>query len=515
MMVLTISDNNFVCRFVSILIICLTFVFTANISIAEDDEIDDNPFYKISEGEILQIRIKDAIFQALEQNPTVTIQRQEPAKYKTLANEERADFDPELTASVDQSKTKLQRFLGTQPDPVRMTWDRSNYDIEISETLPTGTNISANMSMTGSVSSLYTDQFSGVVGVTVTQALLRGFGIGANMANLRKAKLDIEISQAELKAVAENLVADVEKAYWNLYLTAEEITIQKRSLELADRQLQESLERVAVGRLPELELAAVHAEVATRREALIDARGRHEQARLNFLFLLNPSGNEIWSLRPVPVDKPFIPTDSLDAITLHEELGMQFRPDLIQAQLNLQKGELDIKQTKNGLLPQLDFFITYGKTTYAKTFNDAIPDLQSPFHEAIAGITFALPVPNRRARARYDYARHTQEQKELAVKNMERLVQLDVRSAYIEAIRSKELIVATRVTRELQERNMGAEQEKFRVGKSTNYLVLQAQRDFTASQLDEAQSMVSYLNALIDLYVMEGTLLSRRGIDSL
>ncbi|MBN1293669.1 MAG: TolC family protein [Candidatus Latescibacteria bacterium] len=515
MMAFTLSDNGFVRYFVNILTTCLILFFFAGISGAAENEIADNPFSGISGGEILQINIKDAIFQALEQNPTVTIQRQEPAKYQTFASEERADFDPEITASADQNKTKLQRFLGAQPNPIRMTWDRSNYDIGISETLPTGTIVSANMSMTGSISSLYTDQFSGIVGVTVTQALLRGFGIGANLANLRKAKLDIEISEAELKAVAENLVADVEKAYWNLYLTAEEINIQKSSLELADKQLQESLERVAVGRLPELELAAVHAEVATRREALIDAQSRYEQARLNFLFLLNPSGIDIWSSRPVPVDKPFIPTDTLDAIAVHEELGMQFRADLIQAQLNLKKGELDIQQTKNGLLPRLDFFITYGKTTYAKTFKDAIPDLQSPFHEATAGFTFAMPVPNRGARARVERARRTQQQMEMAVINMERLVQLDVRSAYIEAVRSKELIVATRVTRELQERNMDAEQEKFRVGKSTNFLVLQAQRDFTASQLDEARSMVSYLNALIDLYLMEGTMLSRRGIENL
>jgi outer membrane protein TolC len=96
---------------------------------------------------------------------------------------------------------------------------------------------------------------------------------------------------------------------------------------------------------------------------------------------------------------------------------------------------------------------------------------------------------------------------------MERMVQRDVRSAYTEVMRTRQQIEATRVTRDLQEQNLEAEVEKFRVGRSTNLLVLGVQRDFTASQLDVIRAAVDYLNALVDLYVMEGTLLERRGIN--
>jgi outer membrane protein TolC len=66
-----------------------------------------------------------------------------------------------------------------------------------------------------------------------------------------------------------------------------------------------------------------------------------------------------------------------------------------------------------------------------------------------------------------------------------------------------------------EEKKLAAEVEKFRVGKSTNILVLQAQRDFTASRLDEASAMVAYLDALVSLYQSEGSLLERRGINAL
>ena len=131
-----------------------------------------------------------------------------------------------------------------------------------------------------------------------------------------------------------------------------------------------------------------------------------------------------------------------------------------------------------------------------------------------AGVTLSFPVSKRQARAEHSRAKYSREQLELSLNNMERLVERDLRSAYAEVLRSRQQIEATQVARDLQEKKLLAEQEKARVGKSTNFLVLQAQRDYVASQLSEARAMVAYLNALVDLYLMEGTLLERRGIQS-
>lgn len=478
-----------------------------------DDSRDQNPFQQLKSADTLKIDLQEAILTALEHNPSLSIQRLTPKISRTVVKEQGAIYDPTISASANKTKTKQQRFLGSRPEPFELITDRSQYDAGLSQNLPFGTSVSANVAMTTALSNIYTDQYSGNVGITITQSLLQGFGLGANLASLRRARLDYEISRAELRRIAEEVIASVEKAYWDLYLTREEINIQQRSLELANKQLKESQERVAVGKLPELELAAVHAEVATRKEALIDAQSRYEQARLRLLYLLNPSQKPSWTTVPWPLDRPFVPTDTLDALEIHEQLAMKYRPDLKQARLSLKKGEVEIARTRNGLLPRLDFFITLGRTTYSKIFREAIPDVQSPFYEINGGLTFSFPITDRKAIAQYARAKYSQEQLELALRNMEQLVQWDVRSAYIEVLRSREQISATRVARELQAKKLDAELEKFRVGKSTNFLVLQAQRDLTASQLNEARAMVAYLNALVNLYLMEGTLLERRGID--
>jgi len=56
--------------------------------------------------------------------------------------------------------------------------------------------------------------------------------------------------------------------------------------------------------------------------------------------------------------------------------------------------------------------------------------------------------------------------------------------------------------------------EKFRVGKSTSFLVARAQRDLVAGQAAEIQAVVNYLKAVTELYRLDGTLLTRRGLEA-
>jgi len=460
----------------------------------------------------IDIRLENAILLGLENNPTILVQKLAPELSQAAVKQQKGAFDPVVTANVQRSENKSQRQLGTNANPVDLTTTQTSFGAGISQSLPTGTDVAITTSMSGSISSLYTDQYAGSIGMTVNQSLLRGFGLATNLASVRSAKIDVTISESELKGVAEAVTATIEKAYWDLYLTAEMMRIQAASLALAEQQFRETEERVKVGNLPDLELAAVAAESAARKSQLIDASSQHEQARLKIIYLIYPDEIGVWSRYPLPVDPPELPADFLDPVTIHAALSLKYRPDLIQARLNLKKQELVVAQTRNGLLPKLDLFISLGQSTYAQTFSSATPDFSSPFYQVSGGLNFSLPVPNRQSAAQLERVRVSRRQQELAVSNMEKQIQLDIRSKYLEVLRTRQQVVATNVTRQLQEDKLSAEQEKFRVGKSTNILVLQAQRDFTSSQLDEARSVVGYLNALVELYLAEGTLLERRGI---
>ncbi len=117
---------------------------------------------------------------------------------------------------------------------------------------------------------------------------------------------------------------------------------------------------------------------------------------------------------PSLTDRPFVHEDNMDAITVHEQVGLQYRSDIQQARFRMKKGELDVQQTKNGLLPRLDFFLNFGKTTYAKSFSDAIPEPGSDYYDMSAGLTFKMPLSNRKANANYDKAVRSMEQMEMS-----------------------------------------------------------------------------------------------------
>jgi outer membrane protein TolC len=97
---------------------------------------------------------------------------------------------------------------------------------------------------------------------------------------------------------------------------------------------------------------------------------------------------------------------------------------------------------------------------------------------------------------------------------MEQLVQVDVRSAYVDVLSTAEQIKATQLTKQSREATLNIEHEKFRLGKSTSFLVAQAQRDLVASEIATVEAVIAYRKALLDLYRFEGTLLERKGIQT-
>lgn len=194
------------------------------------------------------------------------------------------------------------------------------------------------------------------------------------------------------------------------------------------------------------------------------------------------------------------------------QLARQSRPDLREADLRLRQNRLETIFTRNGLLPKLDFFISLGKTGFADTFSDSFKELDGPTYDFTTGVRLSHYLGNRAAEASHLASRARRQQASEAVRNLEELIDLDVRLAVNEGERSRRQISASRITRELQEQTLSAEKERFDVGASTALLVAQAQRDYLASQIAEVEAVVNYRLAIIQLYLAEGSLLERRGV---
>ena len=468
----------------------------------------------------LSLTVEKAIVLLLQNNSSLMVDKINPAIRKTAEADARAVFDPTLSAAYNESRAQITQTMTasapTKTEKVTVTSRSRDYNgnVGISEFLPTGTSLDLTFTGDRTVTGSHQDNPNVANSdVSITQKLLKGMGLNVNLASLRQAKIDTLSSEYELRGFTMALVAQLENAYWDYLLAQKQIKIFDDSLGIAESQLRETQERIKIGKIAESEHFAAEAEVASRREGLIDARAALDKARLNLLQLLNPNGQLLHDRNVVLLSEPVLPTAPVSNVNDHVTLALRIRPDLNQARLSVKRNELDIVKTKNGVLPELDLFINLGNTGYADSFNGSTDDLfDGKSHNRQIGLQLNYALGNRAARADYRRALLSHDQALAALANMNQLAVQDVRNAHIEANRVREQVSATRVTRLLQEKTLETEREKLRVGKSTLLLVAQAERDLLTSQINEVQAFVSCLKALVNLYRLDGSLLERRGI---
>jgi outer membrane protein TolC len=463
----------------------------------------------------LKVTITEAILLSLENNRSLVVQRLNPSIQQTAEDRERAVFDPTTNAEIFGGRVKGERLARSGSDTEDFTTDTVEGVISLEQYFPTGTTVALEAGSEMDDSSLYDSSFySTRLGMTVTQALLRGYGTDVNLAKLRQARLDTRMSEYELRGFTEFLVAEVERTYWDYALARRQIEIVEESLKVARQQLEETNQLIEVGRLAKAELAAVQAEVAAQEQALIEARANKESIRLQLLRLLNPQGPAIWQREVDLIYQPTLPDIKLEDVELHVAVAMRMRPVLNEARLEILHSDLELIKTRNGLLPLMDLFITLGKSGYADSFGESVNNLKKDSYDALAGVRFEYPIFNRDAEALQRRAVLTREQAQKVLENLAQLVEVDVRTAYIEVNRTKQQIVASTVTRRFDEEKLRTETEKLRVGKSTSFLVAQAQRDLLVSRIAEVRALANYLKALVDLYRQDGSLLERRRISA-
>ncbi|MBN1226013.1 MAG: TolC family protein [Deltaproteobacteria bacterium] len=461
----------------------------------------------------IKITPAKAILIALENNRSLSVEKMNPFIQKTFEQQLRAEFDPTIEAEISGLRSKAEMLK--QPEGYSGHSTSNIYEgiISLKKFFPTGTFLEADAIVETTDSDVYNRTFSSArLGLSATQSLLRGFGSEVNLAQLRQSQIDTEISQYELRGFSEALVAQVETAYWDYALSRRQIEIVLESVKVAKQQIAETQEMIKVGTMAEAELAALQAELASQQQELINARSLQESARLKLLRLLNPLGDSLWSRDVILVHPPVLPNIELDEVQSHVSLATSIRPEINQAKLEIKQKDLEIVRTKNGLLPRMDLFISLGKTGYSDSFVNSANDISEENYDVMIGVNLEYPLFNRDARAQHQRSLLRRDQAEMALKNLTQLIELDVRNAYIEVNRTREQISASTATRRFEEEKLRVETEKFRVGHSTNFFVAQAQRDLLLSKINEVQSVVDFLKALIQFYRLEGSLLERRGI---
>lgn len=471
-----------------------------------------------NEGNV-EITLSQAILVGLTNNKVFQVEKLKPPITSSGEEVERAAFDPVGRVVLEKSRQRSDFYT------VNKDFKAS---AGVSHLLPTGTTLDfeagtewnpnyPQLAGSGSAASAkdpIISDWKSYAKLSVTQALLRGGGSQVNLANLRKARLDTQISLYELTGLAQSHTAEIELAYWEYFLALGRVHIYNRSLALGRGWVKDTTDRIRLGQKAKSDIYFFQAQVSTTEQSLIDARSLLEKTRLRLLRLISPPSVDLWNRQLRLMSKPNIPKDSLEDLQDHILLSSRMRPDINQAKLQEQKGELEIVRTKNGLLPKLDFFIQLGRTGYSRTFSGTLLDYSEGDGGAdlLGRLKLEFPFLNRRAKAEYNRSVLEFAKQREAVDNLIQLAQQDVLLAYVEIQRAKDQMRTSSSLINVQLEKRKAETEKYRLGSSTADKVAQAEKDTVTAELSALQARIDYLKGLTQFYVAEGSLLPRRGI---
>ena len=127
-------------------------------------------------------------------------------------------------------------------------------------------------------------------------------------------------------------------------------------------------------------------------------------------------------------------------------------------------------------------------------------------------MNFSYPLGLSAQEASVARARVQLSQVQAQLKQIELQVATDVTNAALTAQSAAEAVQAAQAAREFAERKLEAEQSKFEVGMSTNYFVVQAQRDLRDAQNTELRQMLNYRKSLVELERLQQTTLQNLNI---
>jgi outer membrane protein TolC len=527
----------------------------------------------------LELSLQEAVELALENNMDIVVQRYNPwfadtgiLKAKaggfgggtpgavfggSTANNPFLNFDPVITSTItldDRNipvNNPLTSGTGTGVSAlVPLTVHTSTFNTQYSQGFHTGTTLFAAWDNTRSSSSSAANLFNPSVTTTIfagfQQQLLNGFGRSVNTRNIRIANNNRKIADWAFTQQAITTVTNTITAYWELVFARGNVKVQEQAVTVAEKLYNDNRKQLEIGTMAPLEVTRAESEVAANRQNLIVAQTLHlqdQQALRNFISK-NPLAPNFVNVEVIPTDLPTRP-EAIEAGTFEEAVKEAYarRPELQESALNLINSAIDVKATRNALLPTATLTAQYGTvglagnspirgtTTivssgipivdangnpvsvngtpiFAPTTSTPITGItQAGFGDALSSafhnnfpdyqvsLNVQIPIRNRSAQADNQRSILAQRQLEAQLQQLKNAALLDVRNTYIALAQDRARVEAASKARELQQQTFDAEQKKYQLGASTVYLVIQTQRDLIAAQGTELRALADLVEA--------------------
>jgi outer membrane protein TolC len=490
---------------------------------------------------VVRLTLEEAVKYALDRNLDIAVQRLNPQINDIAIASIRTVYHPALTSTVSTQSTTTpanSTLAGSNTPGAPVVADLTTYNGGIAQSIPFGGGsfsvaLNNNKSTTTSANVLYNPTFNANWSGIYTQPLLRNFRIDATRQQLAVTKINRDISDVQLRSTIANTLSNVRSAYWDYVFAVQSVDVAQQSVDLAEQLVKDNQTRVEVGTMAPIDVVQAQSQAATARQNLAVAQQSRNTAELALKRLIvNGTEDPNWTAQLDPVDRPDFQPEPID-IEAAIRRALSERTDLDIAKKNVQANDVTLRYLNDQLKPQADFIGTYGLVGLGGTqliksgtsvnsgvigtipggYGNALSTLfGSDFPRWTAQINFSYPLGLSSQEASVARARVQLNQVQAQMRQIELQVATDVTNAAVTAQSNVDRVQAAVAARELAQKQLEAEQSKFEVGMSTNFNVIQSQRDLATAQSNELQAVLNYRKSLVELERLQQTTLQSLGV---
>src|SRR5262245_2437945 len=540
----------------------LTVIFLVAPASFGQDNPQSEPRIGVNPSKRVTMTLRDAMTMALENNRDIEIERLNVQMNEFDLRAAQGFYDPHLASSLYYDHRALpatsifasgknDNLVGSAALTQRTPWQGSSI---------TGS-FDNNRATTDNPFVTLNPQHTTNLSFTFTQPILRNRAIDSGRRQIKITKKRLDISDSQFRQRAIEIIAQVQRAYWDLVFARRDQEIKRESVELANTQLEHNERLVEAGTLAKSDIISARVELERRKdeaEAAVDAIQRAENALK--ALMAQAGDSEIWQSELVPVEQPQIEAGASLPLDDALRLALRSRPEMEQYRLRGELNKIDAEYLRDQTKPQVDFFVTYGTVGLAGARRNSVnpftasnaalfgrvnqlsalsglpalptvgfgapPEaliggygqsfynlLRNDFRSWRFGLNINLPLRNRTAEA--NLGRSLAEGKQIDVQRQktEQLIEVEVRNALQAVETAKKRVDAAKNSRVNAELQYQSEQRKFDAGQSTNFFVLDRQNALSAARGRELRALTDYTKAVANLQHALSTTLSSHNVE--
>jgi outer membrane protein TolC len=227
--------------------------------------------------------------------------------------------------------------------------------------------------------------------------------------------------------------------------------------------------------------------------------------------------------------------------------ALQHRAELVESRIDLNSRDINIKAVRNAMLPTLQAFAYYGGSGVGGDVNPLVPPCSStsgsfcfnpakappPFQTTNSvgyggtlnqlvnatapdkglGLTLTIPLRNRLAQSNQVRADLEYRQAQVRQHQLENQVRIEVRNAQFDVKQNRSAVQAAQSAVDLARQTLDADQQKLKVGLTTQTAILQDAATLTTGESNLVSAKAAYEKSRIELDRATGLLLDHAGID--